>query len=393
MSASLPPEEHRPVNPAVDKRFHEEDYRRIAVKRLGQLVLVEMGIFLLFGVFLAQTVVAPLLLPLTFLAACLAGFLLVKELFLGYMVNDICMGLITLGSFLFAAGLLWGLPFQDPELDQSAIAFAMIGAIVASIVAFRTRYRAYFPITRAVAFLLTSIPFFIISPALVRSGLDFGSAIAYAMALSAPISLLALFKQQTNAVLRTLGQYISNDRNMLFVSLAAVLLFEYLIILRPLLAQRSPDAVVLFEWLFVAMVAGYAAYYYRNYLNRVSQDQVVGDWRSLVQTMRVDKGILEDPSRSVRRFLDHGESEGLIVLLTSVLLENGLSKGRIEGLMRGLVRYREEEVPPLILRWAYGDYSARAQEERLRLLMASLHGMAEALNSRHLAAATGDLNR
>jgi hypothetical protein len=392
LSDSLPREvEPPPTNPAFHKKFSEVDAQRPILKRVGQLVLIEMVIYLFFGVFLADTALAPLLLPMAFLAVCLMGFLLVKEMFKGYMVNDISMGLAILGVFLFAAGLLWGITNRSSESDQGAIAFALVGAIFALIVAFRSRYRAYYPVLRAVAIALVSIPFFIISPALVRSGLDFGSAVAYAMILAAPVSLLSLFKNHSNPNLRILGRYLSNDKNMIFVALMAVLFFEYVIILRPLLAQRSPDAVVLFEWLFVALVAGYAAYYYRSYLNRVSQDQLVGDWRSLMQTMKFDKGNLEGSSRSVSLFLEEGESEGLIVLLTSVMLQNQLSRGKIEGLLRGLVRYRMEEEPPLILRWTYGDYLARAQEARMRLLMSALQGMAEALNARHLVTAMGDL--
>lgn len=391
MSDSLPREdEPPPTNPAFHKRFSEVDTPRPILKRIGQLVLIEMAIYLLFGVFLAHTASAPLLLSLAFLAVCLTGFLLVKEMFSGYMVNDICMGLVVLGAFLFVAGLLWGVTNQSSELDQGAIAFALVGAMSALVVAVRTRYRAYYPIIRAVAIALVSLPFFIISPALVRSGLDFGSAIAYAMIVAAPVSLLSLFKNHSNPNMRILGRYLSNDKNMIFVALMAVLFFEYVIILRPLLAQRSPDAVVLFEWFFVALVAGYAAYYYRSYLNRISQDQLVGDWRSLMQTMKYDKGNLADSSRSVRLFLEEGESEGLIVLLVSVMLQNGLSTGKIEGLLQGLVRYRTEEAPPLMPRWTYGDYTARVQEARMRVLMSALQGMAEALNARHLVTAMVD---
>lgn len=391
MSDSLPREdEPPPTNPAFHKRFSEVDTPRPILKRIGQLVLIEMAIYLLFGVFLAHTASAPLLLSLAFLAVCLTGFLLVKEMFSGYMVNDICMGLVVLGAFLFVAGLLWGVTNQSSELDQGAIAFALVGAMSALVVAVRTRYRAYYPIMRAVAIALVSLPFFIISPALVRSGLDFGSAIAYAMIVAAPVSLLSLFKNHSNPNMRILGRYLSNDKNMIFVALMAVLFFEYVIILRPLLAQRSPDAVVLFEWFFVALVAGYAAYYYRSYLNRISQDQLVGDWRSLMQTMKYDKGNLADSSRSVRLFLEEGESEGLIVLLVSVMLQNGLSTGKIEGLLQGLVRYRTEEAPPLMPRWTYGDYTARVQEARMRVLMSALQGMAEALNARHLVTAMVD---
>jgi len=391
LSGSLPRDEPPPSNPAFHKKFSEMDAQRPILKRVGQLVLIEMAIYLFFGVFLAHTALAPLLLPMAFLAVCLMGFLLVKEMYKGYMVNDICMGLAILGAFLFAAGLLWGTTNSSSESDLGAVAFASVGAIFALIVALRSRYRAYYPILRAVAIALVSIPFFIISPALVRSGLDFGSAVAYAMVLAAPISLLSLFKNHSNPNLSILGRYLSNDKNMIFVTLMAVLFFEYVIILRPLLAQRSPDAVVLFEWLFVALVAGYLAYYYRSYLNRVSQDQLVGDWRSLMQTMKFDKGDLEGSSRSVSLFLEEGESEGLIVLLTSVMLQNGLSRGKIEGLLRGLVRYRAEEAPPLILKWTYGDYLARAQEARMSLLMSALQGIAEALNARHLVTAMGDL--
>jgi hypothetical protein len=391
LSDSLPREdEPPPTNPAFHKRFSEVDTPRPILKRIGQLVLIEMAIYLLFGVFLAHTASAPLLLSLAFLAVCLTGFLLVKEMFSGYMVNDICMGLVVLGAFLFVAGLLWGVTNQSSELDQGAIAFALVGAMSALVVAVRTRYRAYYPIMRAVAIASVSLPFFIISPALVRSGLDFGSAIAYAMIVAAPVSLLSLFKNHSNPNMRILGRYLSNDKNMIFVALMSVLFFEYVIILRPLLAQRSPDAVVLFEWFFVALVAGYAAYYYRSYLNRISQDQLVGDWRSLMQTMKFDKGNLADSSRSVRLFLEEGESEGLIVLLISVMLQNGLSTGRIEGLLQGLVRYRTEEAPPLMLRWTYGDYTARVQEARMRVLMSALQGMAEALNARHLVTAMVD---
>lgn len=392
MSGTLPHEaEPPPVNPSFHKRHPEEEVQRPILKRIGQLMLVEMAIYLLFGVFLVHTTVAPLLLPLAFLAICLAGFLLVKEIFVGYMVSDICMGLIALGAFLFCAGLLWGVPNPSSELDDGALSFVVVGAIVSSVVAFRSRYPAYYPFLRAAAIAMVSIPFFVISPALSRSGLDFGSAIAYAMVLAAPISLLSILKDHGNPNLRFIGRYLSNDRNMIFIALIAVLFFEYVIILRPLLAQRAPDAVVLFEWLFVALVAIYAAYYYRTYLNRISQEQLVGDWHSLMQTMRFDKGGLEDSSRSVKIFLEEGRMEGLIVLLTSVMLQNGLSRGRIENLLRGLMRYRIEEAPPLMLRWTYGDYEARNQEARMRLLMSSLQGMAEALNARYLVTGTGEL--
>jgi hypothetical protein len=55
------------------------------------------------------------------------------------------------------------------------------------------------------------------------------------------------------------------------------------------------------------------------------------------------------------------------------------------------MRYRIEEAPPLMLRWTYGDYEARNQEARMRLLMSSLQGMAEALNARYLVTGTGEL--
>jgi hypothetical protein len=235
------------------------------------------------------------------------------------------------------------------------------------------------------------VPFFLIAPALARSGMDFGTAIAYAMLIAAPMSLLSLLKYHKNPNLSSLGWYLNNDRNMIFVSLTVVLFFEYVIILRPLLAQRSPDAVVLFEWLFVALVAGYVAYYYRSYLGRMSEDQLVGDWHILMQKVSTEKGALEESSRAVKLFLEDGESEGLIVLLTSVMLENGLSRSRIEGVLRGLVRYRKEGEPPMMLRWTYRDYEAKVREVRMMVLVSALQMAVEALNAKHLTAAIGDL--
>jgi hypothetical protein len=347
--------------------------------------------YFLFKVVLGQVGLAPLYLPVALLLACLAASALAPILLVGRAVADLRNAMRLLGAALFLAGLAWNLlPSGSHEQWLVTAMLVVGGSSLAAVMAARLLAKAYYVVLRAAVLAVLAIMSALLSVLIGQGSLDLGMVGFLAFTLSAVLSLLALFHRHGNPLLRALGQYFRSNQNVLLTTLLIVIVFEYAVVLRPLLAQRVPDAVVLVEWAFVALAGAYAAFTYHSYLKRVSQARLMGDWRKLSQTLTFTKGEMQEVERAVQGFVELGEKESLVVTLTAVMMENGIPKERIGPLLTSILRYHEEEVPAM-LRWAYGDHQAWRRQERVQVIARSLAGAAEALDARHLKRSISEL--
>jgi hypothetical protein len=191
-----------------------------------------------------------------------------------------------------------------------------------------------------------------------------GNVIFWSLAIASALCLLGFLSASRNPYLSYIGKKFGSASGILTISSLLIFLLFYAFDLRPILVGAYSSYILPFEWGVVCVVC---IVVYRNAKSYVAEflaeDLVLGKWTRLFQRIEQKKDKLGEMSEIIEKFLVEGSKEGIIVYLTSTLIENHVSTRQTEEVIGRLVRYQDIPLPKLVF---LSKLESRERENKMR---------------------------
>ena len=260
------------------------------------------------------------------------------------------------GALGFAVGLFLSMvvmAFPSP-MDVQLIGFWLLAAVVVVVVAYISRavFESYHVtvlrvLSLSVALIImgyisSQMITLISQQAAVNFPPSFDIVVLCSFATASALCLIGFLSGSENPYLSYIGKELSKLSTLTAILVLAVFLFLYSFDVRPILAASYSIDLLPFEWgaVFAASFAIYRNA--RSYVAKsLAQDLDLGKWTRLVQKIEQNKGKVEDASRIVRKFVEEGSKDDVLVYLVSTLLENRASASETLAAIRGIINYRD----------------------------------------------------
>ncbi|WP_424357301.1 hypothetical protein [Methanocella sp. MCL-LM] len=285
----------------------------------------------------------------------------------GRMAGPISRSLLILAMTCFVAtatftqGALPGLSSLALPLFFTGAAFAL--TVVAASVSDQAK-TLFLTILTIAAGILT-----LVTPAAMGlpDGVPVGWMLFAGFIVAALALLLRLLQGHSSEYLAVIGDYFSRPEIPWVIGALCTLLLGYNQYLRPILVAAMPLGISALEWGVVLIVLISAGFRTLGFVRSVSQARKPGDLQSLVQRIAYDRSSIESAHAAVERFVEGGKKEGLIIYVTTVMLENKTPPEVIEGVLAELVGYSDKPEPAVAFKWATGDVAEKNRAGRLAL--------------------------
>lgn len=367
-------------------------YRDLAY-RTGALVALFLGVVVAIGPLnllpgLSQAL-GFLLLPTIVTLILLYSSSLSSLLFTGRLARPLSLSLAILAVTLFVT---YAAAFQTafPALGSLTLPLLLTGCAWALRTTVAAISEAARIISSAALDLFTGF-LALAAPAVL--GLPDSAALGWILftgsALAAATTLIGLVQGHSSEYVAYVGRFFSHGEIPWAFGALCVAILAYDRYIRPAIVAVASVGVSLFEWGFVIVVLISLGYRILGFVRSVSQTRKYSDLQSLVQRLAYDRGTLEPAHSAVERFVQGGQKEGLLVYVTSVLLENNVPQEQIEKTVSELVCYADVPEPTLALRWAAGDVARQNRERRLALVQRTVAATAEAIGQGFAAGPAG----
>ena len=197
---------------------------------------------------------------------------------------------------------------------------------------------------------------------------NLSTLIYMASTASALITLPSALRGSRRKTLASIGEASSKYHIIIPSSILIALYFGYyrenLSALIPSLSPLSPYL----EWMTITAIA---ALIYRGARRSVETSAIdrVGDWAKHIQEVSTYRGErLSELTSAMEDFIAEGRKERLILLLSLLLNDEGLSEGEIEHILSPLIEYRDSQRPLLYVRGRGESLERRDLERRSRVL-------------------------
>ncbi len=260
------------------------------------------------------------------------------------------------GALGFAVGLFLSMIVMafPSTLDVQPIGFWLLAALVVVVVAYISRavFESYHvTVLRVLSLSIALIVLGYISSqmitlisqqATVNFPPSFNIVILCSFATASALSLIGLLSGSENPYLSYIGKELSKLPSLAAILVLAVFLFLYTFDIRPILAASYSIDLLPFEWGAVFAVSFAIYRNARSYVAKfLAQDLDLGKWTRLVQKIEQKKGKVEDISRIVRKFVEEGSKDEVLIYLVSTLLENRASASETLTAIRGIINYQD----------------------------------------------------
>ncbi len=197
---------------------------------------------------------------------------------------------------------------------------------------------------------------------------DLSRLLYMAMTASALLSLPSAFKGSRSNALASIGEASSKYHIIIPSTIVAALYFGYyrenLSTLLPSLSPLSPYL----EWMFITALAALVYRGARKSIEVSALDRV-GDWARHIQEVSTYRGErLSELTSAMEEFITQGRKERLILLLSLILHDEGLSEGEVERILSPLLEHRDKPKPILSIKGRVESLERRDIERRSRVL-------------------------
>lgn len=282
------------------------------------------------------------------------------------------------GALGFAVGLFFSMLVADaPGISEyQAVGFWMLISTVIIVAAFISRavsqsYHAGPVRVLSVSIMLlalglvsTQIISLFSQHALVQFPPSFEIVVLFSFVAASALCLLSLFSGSHNPYVSYVGKKFSATSFLVAFFVLVLFLLIYVYDLRPFIAGSYSDFLLPIEWGAVVVIC-YALY--RNaksyVVKSLAEDLSLGKWTRLVQKIVSRKGKVDEVSKIVEKFVDEGNKAGILVYLTSALIENQASTAETEAAISRIVKYQDIPYPKLAL---LSRLSNREEENKIR---------------------------
>jgi hypothetical protein len=315
----------------------------------------------------------------TWYAASLVN-LLFKGRYAAPLVEAIRTAAITLfGCLLFSAPP----PLIDPSYSALALPTLLVGCLRAGLAFIRVHSWPLGVLMRVLLIVAGGFWLQTLLTAWLGEGDPLAPIALPAMLAVAAVSLLALLSMNSNPFLAAIGRIMGRQVNLLLIIVLLIGVTAYVAYYRPGLMEDNGDLVQLVEWALVALAIALIAVKGMRYMRAKGRTEGLADWSKLVQVVAQSKEEVREAGQVVGSFVDRGEKERLLVMLTSIMRMNGVAEARAAQVIAPLVRYSEPGIG-LGFRWAVGDEERRRRRDREDLVKDITAEAAMAMNAGHV---------
>jgi len=324
--------------------------------------------------------VAYFVLPLIIASIILYGIAVADALFMGEAFQVLIRGILVFTVGLFFSLLILFSPYSGAQTLGSWFLLSVVVIVTAYILSGLGRVHKI----SSVRLISLSIALMILGCiSLFELGSPFGYVIFGSFAISSGVCLLNLLSNSKNTYLRHIGQRAGSLPTILAVFLLSMFLLFYTLEIRPLLASAFSYYLLPFEWSVVCAVCILFYLNARTYVSQsLTEDLVLGKWTKLFQRIEKKKNELGGISKMVEKFIDGGSKEGIIVYLTSTLIENQASPWQTEAVIKELINYQDLPPPKLALLSRFEQVEQENRVRRRNVLQKTLMEAGDALRIR-----------
>jgi hypothetical protein len=290
------------------------------------------------------------ILPLIVVSTMIYLIALVDVFVKGELWADVLRGALGFAVGLFLSMVIMVFPSSTAI---QPLGFWLLAAVVVAVVAYTARavFESYHVnvlrvLSVSVALMIlgyvSSQMIAILSQGGTKFPQSFDVVIVGSFATASALSLLGLVSGSENRYLSYVGKELSKPSSLAAILALAMFLFLYSFDVRPILAASYSFYLLPFEWgaVFVIFFAIYRDA--RSYVAKsLAQDLDLGKWTRLVQKIEQKKGQVEEVSGIVRKFVEEGSKDEVLVFLVSTLLENQASASETLAAARGIIDYQD----------------------------------------------------
>jgi hypothetical protein len=202
----------------------------------------------------------------------------------------------------------------------------------------------------ALGLVSTQIVSFFAQNALVQFPPSFEIVVLSSFVAASALCLIGLFSGSHNPYASYIGKKFSKTSFLVPFFMLVLFLLIYVYDVRPFIAGSYSDYLVPIEWGTIVVIC-YALYRNaRSYVaESLAEDLSLGNWTRLVQKIVSKKSKVDEVSKIVEEFVDEGNKTGILVYLTSAMIENQASTEETEVAISKIVRYQDVPQPKLAL--------------------------------------------
>jgi hypothetical protein len=307
---------------------------------------------------------------------------LVTDIWQGKAAVSIKKAAVAISFVIFIAWLIADPPFRtDIDTSSLLIPWLVMGGLIAATIATVPWHHHAWVLMRAVT--LMSMGWFLQTLAQAANDPDLSVIFIPAFLAVAVISLLGMFDQHSNAMLRSIGRIFRSNAVVVICTAGFSLLSWYELIYRPSMPEGSLKETSLTEWAAIGAMTALVLFMVLRYLKKKGMKDPMGEWGRLVQIISHEKGDMDNAIRSMEEFVNQGERKGLVVQTVMAMKANGVDEQRMEMAILELVNFTERE-DRLYFSWAMGAREARKKEERLMVAVRTMKRAVESMNAGYL---------
>jgi hypothetical protein len=205
----------------------------------------------------------------------------------------------------------------------------------------------------------------------------------------AAYALLAILERSGNSYIAYVGNIFTRIGSRLVICAAIAIIMTYIIFIRQSLMVMGYFGVAVIEW--AALCVGILLIFIRlRSMMPVDGSQLFGNEEKVAKSLHYDTGELKAATAKVEEFVNGGKKEGLITLMASALIGNGVPADTVSSVIAVIVDHEDEKEPPAMLKWAVGNIYDANRKKRLKAVNEM---MAAAVSAADSVGATSNKNK
>ncbi len=192
-------------------------------------------------------------------------------------------------------------------------------------------------------------------------------------------SLFGILKRHSNAKIAYVGNLFSKIESPVATSIIVALIMTYVLLVRQSLASLGAFGQAVIEW---AALSGIVLLIFIKIQSAMLDDSAQRpDGRTWLAGAYSDKAELEKATYEVNAFVNEGKKEGLVMLMATALLDNGVPADTSRPILSIIIDHADDKEPPAMFKWAVGNINEANRKKRLDAVNQMTAAMVSAIDT------------
>lgn len=280
----------------------------------------------------------------------------------GKMSRPIVYAALVLAVTVFLA---LALPAQDmfPSLQGLQMPILITG-IIGSAHCFSRAYSVFTGVvTRALLIAALGVLYYSAFTSVEMPVLSQLTTLALIAFVSAALySVLGILKRHSNDRVAYVGNLFSKIESPVVTSIIVALIMTYVLLVRQSLESLGSFGQAVIEW---AALSGIVLFIFIKLQSAMLDDSAQRPKSHKWPVAYSDKAELEKATFEVDSFINEGKKEGLVMLMATALIDNGVSSDTSRSILSIIIDHEDDKDPPAMFKWAVGNINEANRKKRL----------------------------